>query len=148
MKNKNFVAFAITLLVMFGIAFASSAFVPVALANETSQSVTKSVKTDSSFTTVADFSLSDETRFSAPVNSISQSDSQKIRLDNTKPNKFQFNYPNFAETATSPPKYNFERLYDNAQINGYKFEITPNWRTCKSDTYFFNDYKPEFVWHE
>lgn len=144
MKKQKLMAFAIALIVMFGISFASMAFVPTANASQT-QSITKSALTD---TVVADFSVSDEVRNPATVFHLArfQSVAEQSPFSITKGSeRFQINYSNFTANNSgifteSPPVI---------PTLDKRFELINNWQSCKSESSFFlNDYKPELVWRE
>lgn len=139
MKKQNLIAFAIALIVMFSIAVISTAIAPTAKVSQ--PNVSESVTNNS---TGADFSFSSEAENPATVN-ILKAGFQRSDFIAKDVGRIQINYPKIAEN----PKYNENRYYELVQINGYKFEITPNWRSCKTDTYqFMSDFRPELVWRE
>lgn len=145
MKKQDLMAFAIALMVMFGISFAATAFVPSAKANQTSQSETKSALTD---TVVADFSTSNEVRNQATkfnparFQSVAEQSPFSIAKGNER---FQINYSDFTTTTSGK----FTESPPVIPALDKRFEIINNWQNCKSEGYFFlNDYKPELVWRE
>lgn len=147
MKNtRTLMAFAFALIVMLSISFISSAWSPATMASETSQSVNNSVVSDP---VVADFSFSSESQNPATANILQKPfQTNTIATKNSHYNtrnteQFQINYINF-------PMDNFSSFAKRPPELNSKFEIVPNWRTCKADanSYFLNDYKPELVWRE